>query len=523
MRTLYKNCVVHTFSSSITYSAIGVENGVISYLGNDVPEGYKIVDLEGAHVAPRLFDSHMHLLYTIVLAGQSFFLSEVKDDGVYPKCAEDAISRLKSYAEENPKSKIIVANGFIPTAFETPRLLTREELDSAAPGKAVVVYTIDGHSSTLSTPMMEAIGLDVNAYPDGILRGEAHEFNQGKITDYIASSIKLTTLANGVANFINSAYEYGLTGFAALDGNADSPKDTFTKILAFLSSKLPLDIIMYPQYQDFEQAAPIFKKQRRKRIGGCSAWELDGAVNSKSAAFYSPYRDSDESGHKYYSDEFVNAQVKKAIDEDVLLTAHAIGPAAIDQIVDAYMKNKDRMHKSSGMYRIDHAEFPSKDAVAKMKNLEAAVTIQPGFSYIDKRYLNSYKTYLTEKQLSCLMPRKELSDSGVCLLGSSDSPVQEIDPYLQMKGMIHYYDEDNSISPRKAYETYSINAGKAQERDFSLSIGNEATFNVYKKSPDEELSKDDLIFVYVKGKKVKRIKHPVWNLLALLFRKSQLI
>ncbi|MBO5770686.1 MAG: amidohydrolase family protein [Spirochaetales bacterium] len=523
MRTLYTNCKVHTFSSSEIYTAIGVEKGRISYLGNEIPKGYKVVDLNGAHIAPRLFDSHMHLLYTIVLAGQSFFISEVKDDGVYPKNAEDALSRLKAYSASNPKAKIIVANGFIPTAFSEPRLLTREELDSAAPGKAVVVYTIDGHSSTLSTKMMEAIGLDVKAYPDGILRGEAHEFNQGKITGYIASSVKLSTLIKGIAGFINNAYSSGLSGFAALDGNEDGGKDLLTRVLALIASKLPLDIILYPQYQEFDKADVLFNMQRRKRLGGCSSWELDGAVNSMSAAFYSPYRNSEDSGHKYYEDEFISSQVKKAIDDDILLSAHAIGPAAIDQLIAAYSENKDRLHKSGGMYRIDHAEFPSRLAVENLKNLDIAVTIQPGFSYIDKRYLKSYEAYLTEKQLGLLMPLKELSDSGVCLLGSSDSPVQEIDPFLQMKGMIHYYNESQSIKPEKAYGTYSINAGKAQGRDFSLAIGNEATFNVYRKSPLEELCREDLVGVYIKGKVAKKIKRPLLYAISLLFRRSKLI
>lgn len=523
MRTLFTNCKVHTFSSDKIYTALGVEKGKIAYLGDELPEGYRVVDLGGAHIAPRLFDSHMHLLYTIVLAGQSFFISEVKADGVFPKSAEGALERLKAYAQSNPKAKIIVANGLIPTAFDFPRLLTREELDAAAPGRAVVVYTIDGHSSTLSTRMLEAIGLSVKDFPDGILKGEDHEFNQGKVTGYIASKLKLSTLCKGIAEFINNAYSMGITGFASLDGNEDSGKDPLTRILALIASKLPLDIIMYPQYQDFEKAEVLFNMQRRKRIGGCSAWELDGAVNSKSAAFYSPYRDSDDSGHLYYEDEFIEKQVERAIKEDILLSAHAIGPVAIDQLLSAYSKNSDKLKGRDGMYRIDHAEFPSRAAVEKLKRLDIAVTIQPGFSYIDKRYLKSYEKYLTEEQLGYLMPLKELSDSNVCLLGSSDSPVQEIDPFLQMKGMIHYYEESQAISPKKAYETYSINAGRAQGRDFSLAIGNEASFNVYGKSPLEELSKEDLLGVYIKGKPVKRIKRPFLYALSLLFRKSKLI
>ena len=524
MKTLFTNCTVHTFSSSRTFSSMGIEKGRIDYLGDDIPKGYgKIVDLKGAHIAPRLFDSHAHLLYTIALSGQSFFLSEVRADGVYPRTALKALERLKEHARENPASKVIVANGFVPTAFESPRLLTREEIDSAVGDRDAVIYTLDGHSSALSTRMMKNIGLDLKEFPDGILRGEAHEFNQGRITDYIASRLGIRALANGIAGFVNNAYEHGLTGFACLDGNEDSDSDFFTRLLAFILSKLPLDIVFYPQYQDFEKARDFFGMQRRKRIGGCSSWELDGAVNSRSAAFKTPYKGSEDAGHKYYDDDTIGEKVKEALDEDILLTAHAIGPCAIEQLLGAYSKHEDRLTASGGMHRIDHAEFPSRESVDLMKRLPVAVTIQPGFSYMDKRYLNSYKTYLTDEQLGLLMPLKELSDSGVCLLGSSDSPVQELDPFLQMKGMIHYYNESESIEPEMAYRTYSINAGVALGRDFSLSVGCEATFNVYGKAPFEELSKDDLLLVYRKGKRIKRIKHPFPYMLSLLFRRSKLI
>lgn len=521
MRTLYTNCHVHSLADDRVYTAMGVDGGRICYLGDEIEPGYDVVDLKGAHIAPRLFDSHMHLLYTIVLSGQSFFLSEVKDDAVYPDKAEDAVQRIREYAEKNPKCRIIVANGFIPTAFASPRLLTRSELDEAAPGRAVVVYTIDGHSSSLSTKMLELLGLSLEEYPDGILRGESHEFNQGRITDLIASSLSLSAIAKGVMNFINSSYDSGLTGFAALDGNEDSKSDVLTRVLAFIAARLPLDIAFYPQYQDYKKAEPLFRMQKRKRVGGCSSWELDGAVNSKSAAFYSPYKGSDDQGHKYYSDERIEALVKKAADEDILLTAHAIGPAAIDQIINAY--EKCQIENKNGMYRIDHFEFPSESAVKKVKDMPIAITIQPGFSYIDKRYLHSYESYLEKEQLDRLMPLKELCESGVCLLGSSDSPVQEIDPFLQMKGMIHYYDEEESISHIDAYKTYSVNAGLALGEDFTLSLGNEATFNVYRKSPYEELSKEDILDVYVRGKKVKRVKRPILHLLSMVFRRPKLI
>ena len=522
-RTLFKNCYVHTFGPSVdVFSYMGVEKGKISYLGNTEPSGYrKVIDLQGGHIAPSLYDSHMHMLYTIVLASESFVISEIKGKEVYPKNAEDALSRIRDFAQSHPKNKVIVANGFIPSAFSHPRLLTKDELDKAAPGKAVIVYTIDGHSSSLSSKMLQELGIESE---DGIMRGESHEFIQGKVTDVIAKNLNVKILANGISAFINTLRSYGLRGVSALDGNEDVENDVLTKYLSVLATKLPIDIAFYPEYQDYGRAESIFKKQKVKRCGGCGAWELDGSVGSKSAAFYSPYKDSDDPGHTYYTEEHVKAKVEEALDKGILLSAHAIGPKAIDQIVDAYYSNRERLDTANGLYRIDHFEFPTPEAVGKASSMRIGITVQPGFSYIDKLALHSYEKYLSKEMIDLIVPLKTLMDSNALLLGSSDSPVQDLDPYLQMKGMIDYYDESQSLSPKEAYSTYSVNAGMVRGEDWTLHVGGDAIFNLYKRDPEREcLDRYDLIASYRDGKKLKEIKHPILYMLSLLFRKDRKI
>ncbi len=522
-RTLFANGTIHTFNSNFdTFTYMGVENGKIVYLGKERPSGYKkVVDLNGSHIAPALYDSHIHMLYTIVLAGESFMLSEIKGGEVYPKNAEDTLARIKAFADAHPKNKVIVANGFIPSAFAHPRLLTKEELDKVAPGKAVIVYTIDGHSSSLSSEMLKALNIES---VDGIMKGEAHEFIQGKVTDVIAKNLNVKNLALGIASFVNTLRGYGMRGVSALDGNEDVEKDTLTDALAFIASKLPLDIALFPEYQNYERVRPFFKKQKVKRCGGCGAWELDGSVGSQSAAFYTPYKGSEDGGHTYYSDEHVKAQVEKAISMDMLLTSHAIGPKAIDQIVNAYYENKENLNDNTGLFRIDHFEFPTREAVEKAKAMKIGITIQPGFSYIDKIALHSYEKYLTDEMLSLIVPLKEMAASKALLLGSSDSPVQDLDPYLQMKGMINYYVKEQSLSPKEAYCTYSVNAGEVRGEDWSLHVGGEADFNIYLKDMEkEELTRADLASHYIKGKEQKMIKHPLLFMLSLFFRRSRKI
>lgn len=522
-RTLFENGTIHTFNKNFdTFSYMGVDNGKIVYLGNERPNGYKkCVNLNGKHIAPTLYDSHIHMLYTIVLAGESFTLSEIKVGEVYPKTVDETLKRIECFAKAHSKNKVIVANGFIPSAFESPRLLTKAELDKVAPGKAVIIYTIDGHSSSLSSEMLKALNIESD---DGIMRGEAHEFIQGKVTDVIAKNLNVKNLAQGIASFVNTLRSYGMRGVSALDGNEDVEKDTLTDALAFIASKLPIDVAFFPEYQNYDRVKPFFKKQKVKRCGGCGAWELDGSVGSLSAAFYTPYKGSKDSGHTYYSYERVKAQVEKAISMDMLLTAHAIGPMAIDQIVNAYYENKEQLNNNTGLYRIDHFEFPTREAVEKAKEMRLGISIQPGFSYIDKLALHSYEKYLTDEMLSLIVPLKEMVNSNALLLGSSDSPVQDLDPYLQMKGMINYYVKEQSLKPREAYCTYSVNPGIVRGEDWSLHIGGDADFNIYSKDMEkEELTKSDLTAHYIKGKALKEIKHPLLFMLSLLFRRSRKI
>ena len=71
-----------------TFTALGIEEDRIIFTGSTEKEtlkGYdRYVDLEGMHVFPTLTDSHVHLLYTMILAVSSFNLCEVTDGGIVP-------------------------------------------------------------------------------------------------------------------------------------------------------------------------------------------------------------------------------------------------------------------------------------------------------------------------------------------------------------------------------------------------------------------------------------------------------
>ena len=539
MKTLYYGGTIHTMrKEQETFTALGIEEDRIIFTGSQEKEtlkGYdRYVDLEGMHVFPTLTDSHVHLLYTMILAASSFNLCEVTAGGIVPDSMEGVEARVRDYCRSHPKQKIISANQYILSAMKEKRLPDRHELDEWTGGRCMIIYNIDGHSSCISTALMKKLGLSCEGH-DGRFSGEEHEFMQGKVTNLIAASVTPGVLARGIANFSNLCARYGISRVCAMDGNEDVKNDILTRLLAFIASQMDIDIRLFPQYLDLERARPFRRLQKYPRAGGCGSWELDGSVGSHSAAFYVPFRDTGEKGHCYYEKSLILSKVKEARQKGIQLSSHAIGEAAIDQIVDCYEQaEKENAGQRDGagvpLSRIDHFEFPSREAVEKIKKLPVALTVQPGFSWLDKRYLKSYEQFLPKEKAEQQIPLKELAEAGVCICGSSDSPVQSMNPYEQMLGMVEFFLPQQSLTPYQALCTYTREPARmlGEEKDSgTLEVGKKADFCVMKKdfcrAEPGEIGEFCAEYMVKDGKRYEQKKGTVWELVKMLFRRKKKI
>lgn len=542
-----------------TWTSMGTDGDRICYLGNGGPETEKCYDqyinLEGMHVFPALTDSHVHLLYTMILAASSFNICEITAEGIAPDCMAGVEQKIRNYCGAHPKQKIIVANQYILSAMKEKRLPSRQELDEWTGGRCMIIYNIDGHSSSISTALMEKLKLPEQG-SDGRFFGEAHEFMQGKVTNLIAASVTPSVLAAGIANFSNMCAHYGISRVCAMDGNGDVKHDFLTRLLAFVASRMEIDVRLFPQYMELERAEKYKRLQKFPRAGGCGSWELDGSVGSHSAAFYVPFIDNGEKGHCYYKDDFILGKVREAHEKGLQLSSHAIGEAAIDQIVGCYEKvlglgdgredgaagrvtdegtaaegqRNGEKRKSTPMPRIDHFEFPSASAVEKIKRLPVALTVQPGFSWMDKRYLKSYEQFLPKEKVRQQIPLRKLTEAGVCICGSSDSPVQSMNPYEQMLGMVEFYLPEQSLTPFQALRTYTAEPARMLGEEMesgTLEVGKKADFFVARKdfcqAEPEEIGAFCAEYLVKDGRRFEEKKGTVRELLKMLLRRPKKI
>lgn len=251
---------------------------------------------------------------------------------------------------------------------------------------------------------------------------------------------------------------------------------------------------------------------------------MDGASGSHSAAFAQPYTDTGKSAPCYYAQETVDRFCAAAEAEGYQIASHAIGDLAIRRLVDAY----DKLG-SKTLHRIEHAEFADEDTFHRICAGSYAILAQPGYSWIDKRYLHTYEQVLPQ-EIRDRMKFKSYYDAGVLICGSSDSPVQDMDPYLQMLGMVQFYNEQESLSPYEALTTYTVNAAKAllegDERG-TLEEGKAADFftadaDFSALSPEEVVSFRP-VQTYYGGKVYRPMKGTVDNLLRMLLTRPKLI
>lgn len=519
---LFENALFHTGrTESEVFSFLLVEKGRVKALSDTRPdrrEYRRSVDLGGGHVYPCLIDGHTHLLYSIVEAAMGFDLCTIQAGQVVPGTMAGIAQRLREFSAGKKPGELVVASNYFPSAIVERRLPTRQELDDWCGGRAVVIYTIDGHASALSTAMLEKMGIDPQGH-DGILMGEAHDRAQGRLTDIIASAVTPSVLARGVAAVENACAEFGISHLGALDGNGDSEKDPTTSLLVLLARRMKIQVRFYPQYFDVERAEKFRKYQRRPRIGGCGEWEMDGAIGAHSAAFRRPFKDTGLTAPCYYTQEQVDRQVALADRCGYQVASHAIGECAIERVGTALVNTAPgRLH------RLEHGEFPDERCLALYQSGRFAVMMQPGYAWIDKRFLHSYEQFLEPEILGHLCFRK-LVEAGICVCGSSDSPVQSLNPYMQMAGMVDFYRPEESVSPYQAFRCYTANAARAleeQEELGSLEPGKQANFFVADEElftlPAGQLPDFRPRRTYYGGRPWKARKGNLWELAGMLFR-----
>lgn len=429
-----KDDVVQGFAiAGDRFIAVGGNSAMRRYIG----KGTRVVDLKGHFVSPGLADDHFHNEG----GGSGIDLSHVRT------LAELLTTVANAAARTAPGTLLVSNSDWHEAQLKEQRLPTAKELDQAAPNNPVVLVR-GGHSYILSdiafkkynitkdTPV--PAGGQISKGTDGELTGEL--FDNAKALVPLPPA-KALTMEDIVATQ-KALNPYGMTAVRI----AGSYKGDMMQALSLWKAadanhSLSLRYTVYmPGFefrtpQQVDQAIAGWGVRQDEgddyvRIGGIKLI-VDGGFEGGhlSKPYLEPYgKGGTYSGLTVSPPAAYNAVVLEINRQGWRVATHAVGDAAVDQVLTAYEQaNKDKPLIGK-RWTVEHAFVARPDLVKRMQDLKLMVSAQ------DHLYLAApaLKKYWGMDMASEVTPVKTYLDAGLLVAGGTDSPVIPFNPFWEL-------------------------------------------------------------------------------------------
>jgi len=452
---IFYNGNIYTFDPENPIAeALVVKNDRIEYVGtnNKALSEYHGVkyDLDGATVIPGVIDSHMHL------EGFAIALSIVDLRGV--ESIEELKEKLKEKAKRVSKGEWILGRNWDQESFKEKRYPTRWDLDEVSTENPIFIVRVCGHVAianskalriagiTRETPNPPGgmIGRDENGEPNGILWENALMLVRSKVPEPTPQQ-----LAHLITKAQHEMLSYGITTVASVSAPPILVK-TLNRI--YNSGMLKIRVRLYINSDLLNNITSLgiesgFGNDYIK-IQGVKTF-MDGSLGGRSAALRQPYNDDPStSGMLILDGEKLASILKHAVQNNLDVAIHAIGDRAIEEAINGVVKSQvDPKH-----VRFEHVSVTPPDIVDKLEKLNPlALVVQPHFRVTDWWI----KERLGVERAKWTYTFKTLMSRGLILAGSSDSPVEPVNPWFGVWAAVTRGNSER-LNVREALNIYTI-------------------------------------------------------------------
>lgn len=459
----------------------------------------RVVDLAGRLAIPGINDAHMHLL------PYGLAMSEVD---LRPRAAptlQALLEALRQRAAETPAGDWVTGRGYDHFQLDVKRHPTRDELDAVCPDHPCYIVRTDGHLAIANTRALALAGIGENTpSPEGGLI----ERRDGRLTGLVAETARepiIAAMPRTTSDDMVTAIErggkdllsYGITSvMEAAIGLRDGWDEMEAYRAAHAAGRLPVRVwgtVMGDKGRTILercQAEGLVTGQGDDmfRIGGVKIF-TDGSAGGRTAAMTWPYLGDDPADKGLLcipDDAEVARMVLDAHRAGYTMAIHAIGDAAIDQVLDAYeaalvdTPDPDRRH------RIEHCGWLRDDQMERMAQMKVLPVPQPAFIYY---FGDLYLTVAPAEKVHGSHPMRTWIDRGLEPSASTDCPVTEIAPLPNIYTMVtRRTDRGTEIGPEHrlsieealhAYTYASAYAEKAEATKGQLRSGQLADIAVF--------------------------------------------
>lgn len=436
-----------------TAGAIGIADGRVVIVGSrdevlqTAEPKARMVPAGMAAVVPGIHDFHLHLV------GMARDRRALRLDGV--GSFEALMAELRRSGHGLPPGAWLRGRGWSEALLAAGPLARLEEAVGARPA---LLYSHDSHSAWASAAAREVAGLRADtpdppggrierhrdATPNGLLRETATD-----LVEAVAGRLRGPALDAALDEVLAELAGLGITG--ATDAG-DTTADNGTGEYAFLGDRASLLVGARARLDgrlrltiNLPTAAVADAAARQLATGGPlsgtatlrAGWAkvyLDGALGSRTAATFAPYRrgHASDTGMLRCTPGQLDATISAARAAGIGVAMHAIGDRAVAVALDAIHRAPAR-RAGTPPDRIEHAQLVREVDRARFAELGITASLQPVHTASDRPLAEA----LWGDRLADAYPWRSLQSAGARLAFGSDAPIETPNPWLGIFAAVH--------------------------------------------------------------------------------------
>lgn len=510
----------------LSFNSIAFREGkVLGVSADGFPEtvdtsGATVIDGEGHVLLPGLIDAHGHVM------GLGY--KSLDADVAGAESLDEALRRIRTYAEEYTESAWIRGRGWNHTHWGINRFPTASELDKAVHSRPVWLTRVDGHAGWANSKAMEVAGItketedpadgkiirDAKGNPTGIFVDGAMQLIGKHLPDRTAGESREAlkqALLQMNAHGLTSVHDAGIDAdtWALYKEFADEEKMT-VRIYAMIGGTGSV-------FDTLSESGPVRSYANDRLALRSVKLYADGALGSRGAAMLHPYSDDPENkGLLFYSQEELTGMIMKAASRGYQTNVHAIGDRANRVVLDAFEQVKDSLGGQELRHRIEHAQIVAPEEIPRFKELDIIASMQPTHATSD---MNMAEDRIGPERISGGYAWRRFLDQGTVIAGGSDFPVEHVNPFYGLYSAItrqnHAGEPEGGWYPGQrmtkveAFRAFTADAAYAAGQESilgTLEPGKWADFILIDRDifyvPARELWQTEVLETWVAGEKV---------------------
>jgi predicted amidohydrolase YtcJ len=393
-----------------------------------------VIDAKGGAVLPGFSDSHVHLI------DGGLAIERVDLSGA--ATLEEIQQRIAAWVETHPDSPWILGNGWDASAFPGG-VPTRQQLDAIVSDRPAQMLAEDGRSSWVNSRALRLGSITrKTSSPAGTIVKEPHtgdptgvmrESAVGLVNRLVPKPTR-EDRARAVRAAIAEAHRYGITSIHHVDSSAEDfdlfadarrEGDLLLRVLKGLMSER--EIADLDRFARLYPDDPLFK-------GGAVSIDLDGAIETRTAAMLEPYSDGIAAGTPAIEPDDFNRMVRLLDSRGWQVLTWSTGDRAVQMSLNAYQHavRSNRVPSRGRRHRIEHVETIDTADVPRFAALGVTASFQPSAGIPTEARMDLFQSALGPARASRAWSYGSIGAAGGRLTFGSDWPHAPLDPMTSL-------------------------------------------------------------------------------------------